>query len=191
MRERILTAVKEVTLAEGVDRLSVAEVALRSGLARSVVYNYFADTRALLIAYAEAETQRLVKDLRAALQTESGPTGRLKVYLARRLADFAAEPQLPGIELAALLGPEGHDRMRAHVQPLTDLLVEIIEAGAAAGEFVRSDPRPTAAYIEACLSAEWHPLGQRMRDLDAATGRVTAFVLRALCAQNRSGGPAA
>lgn len=182
MRERILTAVQDVMLAEGVDRLSVAEVALRSGLARSVVYNYFADTRALLTGYAEAETQRLLEALRTALETEPTPTDRLVAYVARRLADFAAAPRLPGLELATLLGPEGHDRMHAQVQPLTALLVEIIEDGVAAGEFLPCEPAPMAAYISACLSAERYPLGQGAHDLGAATTRVTAFILRALAA---------
>lgn len=180
MRERILLAVREIMTTDGVDRLSMAEVAGRSGLNRSVVYNYFADVRALLIAHAEHETTRFTEELHRALAAATGPTERITVYVRQQLADFAAYPQPAGPELATLLGPDGYKQMHAHVGPLGRLLTEIIEDGVRAGEFAPCDPAGTAHLVHACLGAERYPLGQGARDLDETVDRVTTFVLRSL-----------
>ncbi|TDC55295.1 TetR/AcrR family transcriptional regulator [Actinomadura sp. KC345] len=179
-RERILVAVREIMTTDGVDRLSMAEVAARSGLNRSVVYNYFADVRALLIAHAEHETTRFTDELHRALEGATGPTERITVYVRQQLADFAAHPQPAGPELAPLLGPDGYKQMHAHVGPLGRLLTEIIEDGVKAGEFAPCDPAGTAHLVHACLGAERYHLGQGTRDLDETITRVTTFVLRSL-----------
>lgn len=183
MRERILVAVREIMTADGVDKLSMAEVASRSGLNRSVVYNYFVDVRALLIAHAEYETNRFTDELQRALEGANGPTDRIRVYVRQQLADFAAYPQPAGPELATLLGPDGYKEMHAHVGPLGRLLTGIIEDGVRAGEFAPCDPAATAHLVHACLGAERYPLGQGTRDLGETVDRVTTFVLRSLGAE--------
>jgi AcrR family transcriptional regulator len=180
MRERILIAVRDIMTAEGVDKLSMAEVAARSGLNRSVVYNYFPDVRAVLIAHAEYETTRFTQELHRALAPATTPTERITVYVRQQLADFAAYPQPAGPELATLLGPDGYREMHAHVRPLGQLLTGIIDDGINRSEFAPADPAATANLIHACLGAERHPLGQGNRDLEEATTRVTTFVLRSL-----------
>ncbi|XVQ07125.1 TetR/AcrR family transcriptional regulator [Spirillospora sp. CA-255316] len=185
MRGRILVAVREIMTADGVDRLSIAEVAARSGLNRSVVYNYFADVRALLIAHAEYETTRFTEELHRALEPAATPTERIVVYVRRQLADFAAYPQPAGPELATLLGPDGYRQMHAHVGPLGEILAGIIADGVATGEFAPCDPMATAHLVHACLGAERHPLGQGHRDLEETADRVTTFVLRSLGASPR------
>jgi AcrR family transcriptional regulator len=185
MRARILVAVREIMAAEGVDRLSMAEVAGRSGLNRSVVYNYFPDVRALLIAHAEYETTRFTEELHRALATAATPTERIVVYVRRQLADFAANPQPAGPELATLLGPEGYRQMHEHVGPLGELLAGIIADGVRSGEFAPCDPMATANLVHACLGAERYPLGQGRRDVAVTTETVTTFVLRSLGARSR------
>ena len=179
-RERILLAVREIMASEGVDRLSVAEVAGRANLNRGVVYNYFTGVRGLLIAHTEHETARFTEELRRALEEATTPTERIVVYVRRQLADFAACPRPAGPELAALLGPDGHREIRAHVETLGRLLAGIIEDGVATGEFAPCDPMETARLIHACLGAERFPLGQEGGDVHATTEKVTTFVLRGL-----------
>ncbi|TYK51200.1 TetR/AcrR family transcriptional regulator [Actinomadura decatromicini] len=179
-RERVLVAVREIMAKDGVDRLSMAEVASRSGLNRSVVYNYFPDVRALIIAHAEHETTRFTDELHRALAGAAGPTERITMYVRQQLADFAAYPQPAGPELATLLGPDGYREMHAHVRPLGRLLTEMIEDGVETGEFAPCDPAGTAHLVLACLGAERYPLGQGARDLDETVARVTTFVLRSL-----------
>jgi AcrR family transcriptional regulator len=183
MRARILLAVREIMIADGVDKLSMGEVAGRSGLNRSVVYNYFADVRALLIAHAEHETTRFTEELHRALESAATPTERIVVYVRQQLADFAAYPQPAGPELATLLGPDGYRQMHAHVGPLGRLLADIIAEGVDGGEFAPCDPMLTAHLVHACLGAERYPLGQGRRDLEETADRVTTFVLRSLGAR--------
>ncbi|MBG6085976.1 TetR/AcrR family transcriptional regulator [Actinomadura viridis] len=183
MRDRILVAVREIMTADGVDRLSMAEVAARAQLNRSVVYNYFPDVRALLIAHAEYETRRFTDELNRALEPAATPTERIEVYVRQQLADFAAYPQPAGPELATLLGPEGYRRVHARVSPLGRLLAGIIDDGVRRGEFAPCDPAATAQLVHACLGAERYPLGQGSRNVATTTERVTTFILRSLGAR--------
>ncbi|MFF5258008.1 TetR/AcrR family transcriptional regulator [Actinomadura viridis] len=180
MRDRILVAVREIMTSAGVDRLSMAEVAARAQLNRSVVYNYFPDVRALLIAHAEYETRRFTDELNRALEPAATPTERIVVYVRRQVADFAACPQPAGPELATLLGPEGYRQMHAHVSPLERLLTGIIDDGVQRGEFAPCDPAATARLVHACLGAERYLLGQGGLDVTETTERVTTFILRGL-----------
>ncbi|MFI0452735.1 TetR/AcrR family transcriptional regulator [Actinomadura sp. 6N118] len=182
-REKILVAVRDVMASDGVDKLTMAEVAGRAGLHRSVVYNYFPDVRALLIAHARYETERFMDELTGALGSAATATEQIVAYVHQQLADFAAYPQPAGPELATLLGPDGYREMHAHVQPLGMLLTDIIRRGVEAGEFAPSDPAATANLVHACLGAERFPLGQGNRDLEETTERVTTFVLRSLGAE--------
>ncbi|WP_425550934.1 TetR/AcrR family transcriptional regulator [Actinoallomurus oryzae] len=163
--------------------LTIAEVATRAELARSVVYNYFADVRSLLVAHAEHETRRFLAELQGALGSAGTATERVTIYVRRQLADFAANPQPAGPELAPLLGPDGYREMHAHVQPLAQLLVDMIGDGIATGEFAPSDPATTATLVHGCLGAERHLLGRHPDRLATTTDRVTTFILRSLGAR--------
>ncbi|MQA77570.1 MAG: TetR family transcriptional regulator [Streptosporangiales bacterium] len=186
MRSRILVAVRELALTRGVDKVSFADVAAQAGLARSVVYHYFPDKRALLIAHAEDETTRFMDAFTAALSGTASATERLRLYVRMQLTDFVEHPQPAGPELAVLLGPDGYERMHAHVRPLATLLTEIVAEGMASGEFATGDPGAAAALVHGCLGAERHPLGQGHHDLAATIGRVTAFVLRGMGADENA-----
>lgn len=180
MRSRILAAVRELALTRGVDTISFADVAAQANLARSVVYNYFPDKRALLIAHAEDETTRFLNAFTAALAGTTTATERVTLYVQMQLTDFAEHPQPAGPELIAMLGPDGYERMHAHVRPLAKLLADIVADGMTSGEFAPGDPTQAAVLVHACLGAERHPLGQGHHDLDKAIEHVTAFVLRGL-----------
>lgn len=180
MRGRILAAVRELAVTRGVDKVSFADVATQAGVARSVVYHYFPDRHALLIAHAEDETSRFLEAFTAALPSAGTAQERVALYVRMQLTDFVEHPQPAGHELAVLLGPKAYERMHAHVQPLATLLTEIVADGIAAGEFAAGDPAEAASLVHACLGAERHPLGQGRHDLAAAVERVTAFVLRGL-----------
>lgn len=177
---RILAAVRELALTRGVEKVSFADVATQAGVARSVVYHYFPDKHALLIAHAEAETGRFMDAFTAALPDAGTATERVSLYVRMQLTDFVEYPQPAGHELAALLGPDAYERMHAHVRPLAALLTQIVADGITSGEFAAGDPGEAASLVHACLGAERHPLGQGRHELDAAIDRVTTFVLRGL-----------
>lgn len=180
MRSRILTAVRELAASRGVDKVSLAEVATNAGVARSVVYHYFPDKDALLIAHAEEETRRFMDAFTAALPAATTAVERVALYVRMQLTDFAEHPQPAGHELATLLGPEAYQRMHAHVQPLAGLLTDIVADGVTTGEFTVADPARAAALAHACLGAERHALGKGSHDLTETIEQVTSFVLRGL-----------
>jgi AcrR family transcriptional regulator len=107
--------------------LTIAEVATRAELARSVVYNYFADVRSLLVAHAEHETRRFLAELQGALGSAGTATERVTIYVRRQLADFAANPQPAGPELAPLLGRHP-DRLATTTDRVTTFILRSLGA---------------------------------------------------------------
>ncbi|WP_055712496.1 TetR/AcrR family transcriptional regulator [Streptomyces torulosus] len=75
-RAAILTAARELFLADGFDRSSVDAVAARAGVSKRTVYDYFGDKRTLLQAVVDAVGQSLITTIRSTLdETLTDRTG--------------------------------------------------------------------------------------------------------------------
>ena len=57
-RSAILTAARDLFLADGFDRSSVDAVAARAGVSKRTVYDYFGDKEALLLLSSRAQGSR-------------------------------------------------------------------------------------------------------------------------------------
>ncbi|KUO02683.1 TetR/AcrR family transcriptional regulator [Streptomyces caeruleatus] len=66
-RAAILTAARELFLADGFDRTSVDAVAARAGVSKRTVYDYFGDKRTLLQAVVDGVGQSLITTIRRIL----------------------------------------------------------------------------------------------------------------------------
>ncbi|PZG31807.1 TetR/AcrR family transcriptional regulator, partial [Spongiactinospora gelatinilytica] len=55
-RDRILAAVSRLTRSQGIDEISMTDVAAEAGITRTALYNYFPDKAALLLAFTERVT---------------------------------------------------------------------------------------------------------------------------------------
>ncbi|MDC0769168.1 TetR/AcrR family transcriptional regulator [Streptomyces sp. HD] len=74
-RAAILTAARELFLADGFDRTSVDAVAARAGVSKRTVYDYFGDKQTLLQAVADGVGQSLITTIRRILDdTLTDPT---------------------------------------------------------------------------------------------------------------------
>ncbi|MFE0257468.1 TetR/AcrR family transcriptional regulator [Streptomyces sp. NPDC059010] len=74
-RAAILTAARELFLADGFDRTSVDAVAARAGVSKRTVYDYFGDKQTLLRAVADGVGQSLITTIRRILDdTLTDPT---------------------------------------------------------------------------------------------------------------------
>ncbi|NYH53876.1 MULTISPECIES: TetR/AcrR family transcriptional regulator [Nocardiopsis] len=179
-RERIMEAVDELIRTQGIDRVSMTDVANSAGLTRTALYNYFPDKPALLLAFTEQVNRSFVERYRRELPSGVSAARRLSAFVRLQLEGLMAHPHPPAAELGASLGPDAYQALAAHVAPMQRLLTEILEEGALAGEF---DPLPaehTARLTLSMVGSQRLPLVSGEIDLDEAHALVTRFVLRAL-----------
>lgn len=141
-REEILAAATEVVIERGPDSFSLREVARRSGLAPSALYNHFPNRDAIVVATA----MRALGELREYLgkaPAEGNAAQRLRA-LARSYLEFARErPREYRLIFECLENPpttwEGYLGV---AEPFT-LIVSACVDGLASGEFV--DPTDVGA----------------------------------------------
>lgn len=144
-RERILEAAAELISEEGIDEVRIARVANRAGVSTSLVHHYFSTreellTDALMLAFDRAAEERF--------GSESEPEAPGAAALA-----VAIEQCLPGtgpdehewvlwveLWLRAARDPELRPVAARLYERYRAWLLEVIEAGVAAGEFRTDDP---------------------------------------------------
>lgn len=175
-----MEAVDALIGSQGIDRISMTDVASSAGITRTALYNYFPDKPALLLAFTEQVNRVFVERYRRELPSDVSAAHRVSGFLRLQLEGLVAHPHPPAAELGASLGPGAYRKLADHVAPMQQLLSEILENGTAAGEF---DPVPAEAVARLTLSmvgSQRIPLVSGEIELDATHALVTRFVLRAL-----------
>lgn len=175
-----MEAVDELIRTQGIDRISMTDVANSSGITRTALYNYFPDKPALLLAFTEQVNSSFVERYRRELPSGVSAARRLSAFVRLQLEGIMAHPHPPAAELGASLGPDAYQALAAHVAPMQRLLTEILEEGTTAGEF---DPLPaehTARLTLAMVGSQRLPLVNGEVALEETHALVTRFVLRAL-----------
>lgn len=179
-RDRILQAVSRLSRVQGIDAISLTDVAHEAGITRTVLYNYFPDKAALLLAFTERVTHYFIDSYEQGLPEGASPADRLRVFVRLQLDGLLAHPHPGAADLSAALGPAAYQRLAEHVAPMQRILIDILDSGAASGEFQVLDVAATARMIMALIGAERVPLISGSVTVDRATELVSAFVLRAL-----------
>ncbi|MCK2218916.1 TetR/AcrR family transcriptional regulator [Actinomadura sp. ATCC 31491] len=179
-RDRILQAVARLSRTQGIDAISMTDVAGEAGITRTVLYNYFPDKAALLLAFTEQVTRYFIDSLERELPGDAAPADRLRGYVRLQLEGLLAHPHPGAADLSAALGPDAYQQLAEHVAPMQRVLVAILESGAAAGDFRVVDVAATARMILAVIGAERVPLISGNVSVEEAAGLVSDFVLRAL-----------
>ncbi len=175
-----MDAVEELIRSQGIDRVSMTDVANAAGITRTALYNYFPDKPALLLAFTEQVNRAFVDRYRRELPSGVSAARRLSAFVRLQLEGLVAHPHPPAAELGASLGPDAYQALAAHVAPMQQLLTEILEEGTAAGEFDRMPAERVAGLTLSMVGSQRIPLVNGEIDLDATHALVTRFVLRAL-----------
>lgn len=178
--ERLIDAFADLVMSKGFADVSMADVAADAGFARTAIYNYFPDREALLFAWTEREVSRAMTLLRERVVESSSCAEKLRVFIRAQLEGFGTRHLPPGQEVMQLLRPETYKSFMSHIEPLEQMLSEIVTEGIAVGEFADVSPAGTVPMIMACIGAERGPLASGTHSIDEASERVAAFVLRAL-----------
>ncbi|MFI0419824.1 TetR/AcrR family transcriptional regulator [Spongiactinospora sp. 9N601] len=179
-RDRILAAVSRLTRSQGIDEISMTDVAAEAGITRTALYNYFPDKAALLLAFTERVTGYFIESYERELPAGASPAERLRAFVRLQLDGLLAHPHPGPADLSAALGPDAYQRLADHVAPMQDILVGIIESGTASGHFRTGPARQTARMILALIGAERLPLLSGEVTVEQAEETISGFVLRAL-----------
>ncbi|WP_214103009.1 TetR/AcrR family transcriptional regulator [Acrocarpospora catenulata] len=179
-QERILTAFARLARSQGIDAISMTDVAAEAGITRTVLYNYFPDKAALLLGFTERVTQYFVESYDRDLPADASPSVRLRAFVRLQLAGLMAHPHPGAADLSATLGPDAYQQLAAHVAPMQRILCEILQSGVDTGEFRTTDIPATARIVLAILGAQRLPLLDGSQTVDAAEEFVSGFILRAL-----------
>ncbi len=166
-RELILDAAGEIFIEKGISGLSMSALASSAGMTRPTLYNYFPDVDAVIAAYGRREIDRYTEELQQQLSAEEGPAEQLEMFARLMVTGYSEhEHEADWVKYV----PADHSEA-GHIDPLRDLLAEILSSGIEQGIF-RSDIDPVqVARILFDMTESMHMLThdghdqQRLADL--------------------------
>ncbi|MEU4405974.1 TetR/AcrR family transcriptional regulator [Streptosporangium sp. NPDC023963] len=179
-QDRILRAVSRLSRDQGIDAISMTDVANEAEITRTVLYNYFPDKAALLLAFTERVTHYFIDSYERELPGRASPAERLRVFVRLQLDGLLAHPHPGPADLSAALGPDAYQRLADHVEPMQRILTGIIDSGVSSGDFRAPDVAAAARMILSVIGAERMPLLRGEVTPEEAERIVSGFVLRGL-----------
>ncbi|GGS05731.1 MULTISPECIES: TetR/AcrR family transcriptional regulator [Streptomyces] len=164
LRDRLVDAGVELLAAEGLQALTLREIARRTGVSHGAPRRYFPTHLELLSAIARRGFADLAERARQALDRETGGARARVAALAGAYLEFALEqPGMYELMFRHDLLESGRLGLRETSLPLFSLLTGLIAA---------ADPGADAPRVAGVLWANLHGLAQlwRWRSLQLATG---------------------
>jgi AcrR family transcriptional regulator len=134
--ERLLAAARRCFGDYGYDATSIAGIAREAGVSDGLLYRYFADKRALLLAVLGQFFEELIDRARAAVAQAADFAGRLQALTRTHLQTMVDEPELCRLFLRQTRDSGNYIGSPIHQMTgrYTALLGEIVGAALAAGE---------------------------------------------------------
>jgi AcrR family transcriptional regulator len=162
--QRFLDAAFELIDERGTTEFTIQELVERSKQSLRGFYEYFDGKDELVLALFEETVREAGDDIRAAVDAESDPLGRLRIYAVRlhEWCDPGETPRKRGIhsrrpisEFSMHLAANHSDRVRAALAPLSRLLLELVDAAERAGALHVADTRRAAALVQQTVIYSW------------------------------------
>ena len=167
--QRFLDAAFELIDEKGTTEFTIQEVVDRSKQSLRGFYQYFDGKDELLLALFEETTREAVEDIRKFVDAESDPIARLRAFTIRlhEWCEPAATPRKRGShnrrpvsEFSMQLAVSHPERLRAAMAPITLLLVDLLDAGVAAGAIQVADTFRAAVLLQQTVMYSW--IGNRI-----------------------------
>jgi AcrR family transcriptional regulator len=143
---------------------TIQEVVDRSKQSLRGFYQYFESKDELLFALLEESIREALEDLRSVVESESKPLDRLRAFTIR-LHEWC-EPlgtrrkrgthnRMPLSEFSLQLALKDPERLAAVMAPVSQMLLELLKAAAAAGAFEVAEPVRAALLIQQTVMYGW------------------------------------
>jgi AcrR family transcriptional regulator len=162
--QRFLDAAFELIDEKGTTDFTIQEVIDRSKQSLRGFYQYFHGKDELLLALFEDSMLESAIDLREAVAEETEPLARLRACAIRlhewcEPADSArkrgAHNRRPISEFSVQLTVAHPERVKAAIEPVSRLLLELVEDAAAAKTINVADTRQAAALVQQIVMYSW------------------------------------
>jgi AcrR family transcriptional regulator len=162
--QRYLDAAFELIDEKGTTDFTIQEVIDRSKQSLRGFYQYFDGKDELLLALFEDSVLESAVDLRAVMDAESEPLARLRAFTIRlhewcEPADSTrtrgAHNRRPLSEFSVQLAVAHPERVKAAMEPVSRMLLELVEDAAGAGAIEISDARRAAALVQQTVMYSW------------------------------------
>ena len=182
--DRFMAAATELVMETNRTDFTVQQIVERSKMSLRSFYQHFASKDELLLALFEEAIRQATARLRLQVDESDDPVDRLRAYVIG-LHDMKDEDPTNQTNRAFTIYhlrlAESHPAEFAHaIAPLVDLLLEIMEAGVAAGRFRDDLPAEQQALIltQTLVSAvQLTVLGVHMAKTNATAEQLFAFCL--------------
>jgi AcrR family transcriptional regulator len=193
--QRFLDAAFELIDARGTTEFTIQEVVARSKQSLRGFYQYFDGKDELLLALFEEGIREATDDIRTTVAAEVDPIARLRSFTIR-LHEWCEPPEAPRkrgahnrrpiSEFSVQLAIHHPERVRAAMEALSRLALELVEAAAAAGAIEVSDARNSAALLQQTVMFSWfgNRLVQKTR-IRVSSDEIWDFCLRGLGAARK------
>jgi AcrR family transcriptional regulator len=162
--QRLLDAAFDLIDERGTTAFTIQEVVERSKQSLRGFYQYFEGKDGLLFALLEETIREAEADLRAAVEAESAPVERLRVFTIRlhewcgpigKRRKRGAHNRLPLSEFSLQIALKDPERVIAVMTPISRMLVELLDAAVAAGAIQVADTQRTAVLIQETVMYGW------------------------------------
>jgi len=190
--DRFMAAATELMLETDRTDFTVQEIVERSKMSLRSFYQHFASKDELLLALLEEGIRGAIDRLRVQVDRHDDPVEQLRTFvtgLTRLTDDTTGSTTNRAFTVYHLRLAESHPTEFSHaIGPQVSLLLEILEAGVATGQFRTDIPTAQLATIitQALVSSmQMHVLG-----VQVAGSRVSGDELFAFCLGGASPGPA-
>ena len=177
--QRLLNAAFELIDEKGTSEFTIQEVVERSKQSLRGFYQYFDGKDELLFALLEESIRESLEDLGEAVESESEPLDRLRAFTIR-LHEWCeplgtqrkrgAHNRVPMSDFSLQLALKDPERVAAVTAPISRMLIELLDAAAAAGAIQVTETRRAALLIQQTVMYGW--LMNRL--VQSTRSRVTA-----------------
>jgi len=162
--QRLLVAAFELIDEKGTSEFTIQEVVDRSKQSLRGFYQYFDGKDELLFALLEESVREAIDDIRGAVEAESEPLERLRVFTVR-LHEWCqplgarrkrgAHNRVPISEFSMQLAMKDPARLAAVIAPISNMLVELLDAAVAARAIRTTDTRRAALLVQQTVMYGW------------------------------------
>jgi AcrR family transcriptional regulator len=162
--QRLLDAAFELIDERGTSEFTIQEVVDRSKQSLRGFYQYFDGKDELLFALLEETLRESQEDLREAVASASEPLDRLRAFTIR-LHEWCeplgtrrkrgAHNRIPMSEFSLQLALKDPERVAAVMAPISRMLIELVDAAAAAGAIRVTETRRAALLIQQTVMYGW------------------------------------
>jgi AcrR family transcriptional regulator len=183
-RADLLAAAARVVSDHGIERTTVADITSAAGVAKGTFYLYFDSKEEILDALSHRLSEQ-GGDRIAALPRPSAGDGAGWADFTERLVQIGIEFHI-ALDVHEVLMRDAHCHGQRTINGLHDpvraALIDIIEAGRAAGAYDVEDPEMMAQLLHDVVHAAGEQVCQRPTDRDRITATTISAVKRALLA---------